>query len=101
MGTYCSILVLVVNIVFASKLTMPRPLWKGPFCEVIKGMVQIKSRRSVVLPEFVGDEFQIHNGKDYIPVKIVEEMVGHRFGEFVRTRKKSVYKGKRARERRL
>jgi small subunit ribosomal protein S19 len=44
------------------------------------------SRRSMVLPEFVGHTFAIHNGKQHMPVFITENMVGHRLGEFANTR---------------
>ena len=44
------------------------------------------SRKSTIIPEFVGHSFLIHNGKKFIPIKISEEMVGHKLGEFSPTR---------------
>ena len=78
---------------------MPRSLKKGPFVDEklmkkVKDMVAsgekklIKtwSRRSVILPEFIGNTFAVHNGKKFIPVYITENMVGHKLGEFSPTR---------------
>ena len=78
---------------------MPRSLKKGPYVEEkllkkVEAMIQssrkqpIKtwSRRSMVLPEFVGLTFAIHNGRQHMPVFITENMVGHRLGEFAATR---------------
>ena len=78
---------------------MSRSIWKGPFVdpsllkkvEKLKGQVNkppIKtwSRKSSIIPEFVGYSFLIHNGKKFIPIKISEEMVGHKLGEFSPTR---------------
>ena len=79
---------------------MTRALWKGPFCELDlheSGLAQdhkIWSRRSVVLPEFLGREFAIHNGETFIRVRVVREMIGHKFGEFATTRKRAVHKKK-------
>ena len=78
---------------------MSRSVWKGPFVdpslikkvEKLSGQTQkvpIKtwSRKSTIIPEFVGVSFLIHNGKKFIPIKISEEMVGHKLGEFSPTR---------------
>ena len=77
---------------------MPRSVWKGPFCDnyVLKlvkratkgssSMIKIRSRRSVILPMFVGYVFGVYNGKSFVPVKVSETMVGHKFGEFSPTR---------------
>ena len=78
---------------------MPRSLKKGPYIEqslmdkVEKAketretkVVKTWSRRSTVLPEFVGVTFAVHNGKKFIPVFVSEEMVGHKLGEFAPTR---------------
>ena len=78
---------------------MSRSIWKGPFVdpslikkvEKLKGQVNkppIKtwSRKSSIIPEFVGCSFLIHNGKKFIPIKVSEEMVGHKLGEFSPTR---------------
>lgn len=78
---------------------MPRSVWKGPFVDGYvlkkadaarsaerKGVIKIWSRRSTILPQFVGLTFGIHNGKKHIPVLITEDMIGHKFGEFAPTR---------------
>ena len=78
---------------------MPRSLKKGPFVEAKlskkidvmietgdKTMIKTWSRRSTVLPEFIGFTFAVHNGKKFIPVYITENMVGHKLGEFSPTR---------------
>ena len=78
---------------------MARSVWKGPFVEpsLIKKVEKQKkdsnrkpiktwSRKSTIIPEFVGHSFLIHNGKKFIPIKISEEMVGHKLGEFSPTR---------------
>jgi small subunit ribosomal protein S19 len=48
--------------------------------------IKIWSRRSTILPQFVGLTFAVHNGQKHIPVLVTEDMVGHRFGEFAPTR---------------
>jgi len=78
---------------------MARSSWKGPFvdryllkkAEVArdsgrKDVIKIWSRRSTILPQFVGLTFGVYNGKKHIPVLISEDMVGHKFGEFSPTR---------------
>ena len=78
---------------------MSRSVWKGPFVDpsLIKKVDKIKnqtnktpiktwSRKSTIIPEFVGVSFLIYNGKKFIPIKISEEMVGHKLGEFDPTR---------------
>ena len=78
---------------------MSRSIWKGPFVDpsLLKKVDKLKdqinkppiktwSRKSTIIPEFVGFSFLIHNGKKFIPIKISEEMVGHRLGEFSPTR---------------
>src|SRR5688572_28601976 len=82
---------------------MGRSLKKGPFVdtpllekiEVMnrgaeKKVIKTWSRRSTVIPEFVGHTLAVHNGKKFIPVYITENMVGHRLGEFAPTR---IFKG--------
>jgi len=79
---------------------MARSLKKGPFVddslfkkvvalnkENKKTVIKTWSRRSTIFPEFVGHTIAVHNGKDFIPVYITEEMVGHKLGEFALTRK--------------
>ena len=78
---------------------MARSVWKGPFVEesLIKKVDKQKndpskkpiktwSRKSTIIPDFVGHSFLVHNGKKFIPITISEEMVGHRLGEFSPTR---------------
>src|SRR5918993_4649807 len=78
---------------------MTRSVWKGPFVDgyVLKKaeasrnsgrheMIKIWSRRSTILPQFVGLNFGVYNGQKHIPVSVTEEMVGHKFGEFAPTR---------------
>lgn len=78
---------------------MTRSAKKGPYVDekLLKKISAIKSednavvktwsRDSQISPEMIGYTFGVHNGKDFIPVKITEEMVGHRLGEFSSTRK--------------
>ena len=86
---------------------MARAVWKGPFVEdsLIKKVEKQKnqsdrkpiktwSRKSTILPDFVGISFLIYNGKKFIPITISEDMVGHKFGEFAMTRKRAVHKKK-------
>ncbi|MFW6348229.1 MAG: 30S ribosomal protein S19 [Cyclonatronaceae bacterium] len=78
---------------------MPRSLKKGPFVNYklqrkvdkaletkSKKVIKTWSRASMVTPDFVGITFAIHNGKQFIPVYITENMVGHKLGEFAPTR---------------
>jgi len=76
-----------------------RSIWKGPFvdgyllkkADVLrdsgrKKIIKTWSRRSTILPQFVGLTFGVHNGQKFIPVYVTEEMIGHKFGEFSVTR---------------
>lgn len=63
-----------------------------------KTIIKTWSRRSVVSPEMIGYTFGVHNGKDFIPVSISEEMVGHKLGEFSPTRKFVKHGGKMQKE---
>ena len=78
---------------------MARSVWKGPFVDgyLLKKaekarssgrheMIKIWSRRSTILPQFVGLTFGVYNGQKHVPVQVTEEMVGHKFGEFSPTR---------------
>ena len=78
---------------------MTRSVWKGPFVEesLIKKVDKQKketnkkpiktwSRKSTIIPDFVGISFLIYNGKKFIPLTVSEDMVGHKFGEFAPTR---------------
>ena len=76
---------------------MTRSIWKGPFSEVLYKKKpylpqKIWSRRSTVLPKNIDTHFSVYNGKNFINIKITEEMVGHKFGEFAATRRKPIHK---------
>ena len=58
-----------------------------------KEVVKTWSRRSTIFPEFIGHTIAVHNGKEHVPVYITEEMVGHKLGEFVLTRKFNGHSG--------
>ena len=57
-------------------------------------VIKVWSRRSIILPEFLNQKFEIHNGKNFVPLHVNEEMIGHKFGEFSSTRKKTIHKKK-------
>ena len=78
---------------------MARSIWKGPFVDgyIFKKaekakesgkneVIKIWSRRSTILPQFVGLTFGVYNGKKHIPVAVTEEMIGQKFGECSPTR---------------
>ena len=78
---------------------MTRSAKKGPFCEASlvnkvevaqankdKKPIKTWSRRSVILPEFIGLTIAVHNGKQHVPVYVTDQMVGHKLGEFALTR---------------
>ena len=78
---------------------MTRSIWKGPFVDgyLLKKadaarnsgrneVIKILSRRSTILPQFVGLTFGVYNGHKFIPVLVTEHMIGHKFGEFAPTR---------------
>ncbi|MGI9407399.1 MAG: 30S ribosomal protein S19 [Hyphomicrobiaceae bacterium] len=78
---------------------MTRSVWKGPFVDGYllkkaeaardsgrKDIIKIWSRRSTILPQFVGITFGVYNGKKHVPVLVTEDMIGHKFGEFSPTR---------------
>jgi small subunit ribosomal protein S19 len=82
---------------------MSRSIKKGPFVDTTllekievmnrgseKKVIKTWSRRSTVIPEFVGHTLAVHNGKKFIPVYVTENMVGHKLGEFAPTR---IFKG--------
>ena len=79
---------------------MARSLKKGPFADehlmkkveaanasTKKEVIKTWSRRSTIFPDFIGLTFAVHNGKEFVPVYITEDMVGHKLGEVVPTRK--------------
>ncbi|MEH6403347.1 MAG: 30S ribosomal protein S19 [Sneathiella sp.] len=74
---------------------MARSVWKGPFVDGYmlkkaeaaresgkKSIIKTWSRRSTILPQFVGLTFGVYNGQKFVPVMVDEDMVGHKFGEF-------------------
>ncbi|MEI6558249.1 MAG: 30S ribosomal protein S19 [Rhodospirillaceae bacterium] len=78
---------------------MARSVWKGPFvdgyllkkADKTRGsgrneIIKIWSRRSTILPQFVGLTFGVYNGHKFLPVLVTENMIGHKFGEFSPTR---------------
>jgi small subunit ribosomal protein S19 len=78
---------------------MARSVWKGPFVEESlmnkvdkyksdpkKIPIKTWSRKSTIIPDFVGVSFLIYNGKKFIPITVSEDMVGHKLGEFAPTR---------------
>jgi small subunit ribosomal protein S19 len=82
---------------------MARSVWKGPFVDRHllkkvdavrtsgrKEIIKTWSRRSTILPQFVGLTFGVHNGNKFIPVLVTDQMIGHKLGEFAPTR---IFKG--------
>ncbi len=78
---------------------MARSVWKGPFVDGYllkkadtvrtsgrKEIIKTWSRRSTILPQFVGVTFGVYNGRKHVPVLVTEDMVGHKLGEFAPTR---------------
>ena len=78
---------------------MARSVWKGPFVDGYllkkaettqnsgrKDVIKTWSRRSTIMPQFVGLTFGVHNGQKHVPVLVSEDMVGHKLGEFAPTR---------------
>ena len=84
---------------------MARSVWKGPYIhksllkinqkisetkdinKLLKKSIKIWSRNSIILPTFIGLRVHVYNGKRFLPIKILPEMVGHKFGAFCLTRK--------------
>ncbi len=90
---------------------MPRSVSKGPFVDhhlmekvqkLVDGnrkeVVKTWSRRSTILPEFVGYTFAVHNGKKFVPVLVTDQMIGHKLGEFSPTRTYSGHGDKKAKK---
>jgi small subunit ribosomal protein S19 len=87
---------------------MARSIHKGPYVDANlegkvtaiaegkakKGVIKTWSRRSTIIPEFVGQTFAVHNGNKFIPVYVTEFMVGHKLGEFAPTRNFKGHGGK-------
>jgi small subunit ribosomal protein S19 len=90
---------------------MSRSIKKGPFVDTHlmekvdklnqdekKSVVKTWSRRSTILPEFIGHTFSVHNGRKFVPVYVTENMVGHKLGEFSPTRTYRGHKEKKKKE---
>ena len=88
---------------------MPRSLKKGPFVDLKlvkkvdklndsgdKKVIKTWSRRSTILPEFIGHTFAVHTGNKFVPIYVTENMVGHKLGEFAPTRTYRGHGGKLA-----
>jgi len=88
---------------------MTRSIWKGPFVDqhILKKLFNEPkkkkrgkkvpstwSRRSTIIPQFVGRSVKVHNGRAFIQLNITEDMIGHKLGEFVLTRTKPIHKVK-------
>ena len=78
---------------------MTRSVWKGPFVDGYllkkaeaaqvsgrKDVIKTWSRRSTIIPDFIGHTFAVHDGRKHVPVFVTESMVGHKLGEFAPTR---------------
>ena len=78
---------------------MARSVWKGPFVDLhllkkaqtaqetnARAPIKTWSRRSTILPDFIGLTIAVHNGKQHVPVYVTDQMVGHKLGEFALTR---------------
>ena len=78
---------------------MARSVWKGPFVDAYllkkadvsresgrNDVIKTWSRRSTIMPQFVGLTFGVHNGHKFVPVMVTDQMVGHKLGEFAPTR---------------
>jgi small subunit ribosomal protein S19 len=86
---------------------MPRSIKKGPFVDKSimrklgksdgkkRQVIKTWSRRSMIIPDMIGYTFAVHNGKDFVPVLVAEEMVGHKLGEFSPTRTFKEHSGDR------
>lgn len=92
---------------------MARSIKKGPYIDkkLLKKVKKLKpedntviktwSRQCTIIPEMIGFTFGVHNGKEHIPVKVTEEMVGHKLGEFAPTTKFARHGGKMQKEQEL
>lgn len=85
---------------------MGRSAWKGPFfqlsllnairADTLRQGIRTHARSNTIIPAFVGARLLVHNGKEYIPLTVREEMVGRKIGEFVETRKPFTYRATNA-----
>ena len=88
---------------------MSRSKWKGPFFDIklLKKILDLKnefkrfkiwSRNCTILREFVNHEFEIHNGNKFINLRVTNDMIGHKFGEFASTRRYKLKKKKKGKK---
>ena len=87
---------------------MSRSKWKGPYINpkylqklndnIKKQHVFLMSKNSEIIPKFLGLTFKVHNGKSYVELTITDSMIGHKFGEFVFTRAKFLFKKKKSKK---
>lgn len=86
---------------------MNRVKWKGPHINHnllkkventisnSKNTIKTTSKNSIIVPKFIGLTLQVYNGKTFITIKVIEEMLNHKLGEFINTRKQFSYKKKK------
>lgn len=86
---------------------MNRVKWKGPYLKNkllqkiekndsnSKNIIKTTSKNSIIVPKFVGITLQVYNGKTFTTIKIIEEMINYKLGEFINTRKQFSYKKKK------
>ncbi|KAF8744805.1 zf-DHHC protein, partial [Rhizoctonia solani] len=85
---------------FSTPVVLARSAWKGPYFVAFSNLsrartdnipVKTMSRSCTILPNFVGVKFLVHNGKQFLPVSVTQDMVGHKLGEFAPTRKRFTF----------
>ncbi len=78
---------------------MSRSKYKGPFFKVHliknKQYIKIYNKNLTILPEYIDHFINVYNGKNFVNLKISQKMIGYKFGEFINTRKKHIYKKKK------
>lgn len=79
---------------------MSRSNYKGPFFKINllkkkQKWIKIHNKNLIILPEYINRFINIYNGKTFINIKITEKMIGYKFGNFIHTRKKHIYKKKK------
>ncbi|KAF8309196.1 putative mitochondrial ribosomal protein S19 [Clavulina sp. PMI_390] len=86
---------------FWTTVARSRSAWKGPYFVAFPNIaearqsnipINTRARACTILPTFVGARFNVYNGKQYVPVHITQEMVGHKLGEFAPTRKRFTFR---------
>lgn len=82
------------SLIHGSTKSLPNKSKNSAKLQNTRGIIKVWSRRSFILPEFINKFFEIHNGKQFISLQVNEDMVGHKFGEFASTRKKTLHKKK-------